>query len=117
MKRDMKLYLQDIWDSILAIEEYTKNLTEDEFYLNRQVQDAIIRRLEIVGEAVKKLEDNFIKKYPQIEWNKIAGMRDIVAHEYFGVKLDRVWDSVKNDLPQLKQKLHSIVIDELDKAR
>jgi len=85
--------------------------------LNRQVQDAIIRRLEIVGEAVKKLEDNFIKKYPQIEWNKIAGMRDIVAHEYFGVKLDRVWDSVKNDLPQLKQKLHSIVIDELDKAR
>ncbi|MEW6003643.1 MAG: HepT-like ribonuclease domain-containing protein [Nitrospirota bacterium] len=54
MKRNIKLYLQDIWESILAIEEYTKNLTEDEFYLNRQVQDAVIRRLEIIGEAEAK---------------------------------------------------------------
>jgi uncharacterized protein with HEPN domain len=66
MKRNLKLYLQDIWESILAIEEYTQNLTEDEFYSNRQVQDAIVRRLEIIGEAVKNIDDDFRNKYPQI---------------------------------------------------
>lgn len=90
MKRNIKLYLQDIWESTLAIEEYTQNLTEDEFYSNRQVQDAIVRRLEIIGEAVKNIDDDFRSKYHQIPWKKIAGMRDIIAHEYFGVKLERV---------------------------
>lgn len=105
MKRNIKLYLQDIWESILAIEEYTQNLAEDEFYSNRQVQDAIIRRLEIIGEAVKNVDDNFRNKYPQIPWKKIAGMRDIIAHEYFGVKPERVWDVVRKDLPHIKQQM------------
>jgi len=105
MKRNIKLYLQDIWESTLAIEEYTQNLAEDEFYSNRQVQDAIIRRLEIIGEAVKNIDDNFRNKYPQIPWKKIAGMRDIIAHEYFGVKLERVWDVVRKDLPHIKQQM------------
>ena len=105
MKRNIKLYLQDIRESILAIEEYIQNLTEDEFYSNRQVQDAIIRRLEIIGEAVKNVDDDFRNRYPQIPWKKIAGMRDIIAHEYFGVKLDRVWDVVRKDLPHIKQQM------------
>lgn len=105
MKRNIKLYLQDIWESTLAIEEYIQNLAEDEFYSNRQVQDAIIRRLEIIGEAVKNVDDDFRNKYPQIPWKKIAGMRDIIAHEYFGVKLERVWDVVRKDLPHIKQQM------------
>jgi len=105
MKRNMKLYLQDIWESILAIEEYTQKLAEADFYSNRQVQDAIVRRLEIIGEAVKNIDEDFREKYPQIPWKKIAGMRDIIAHEYFGVKLDRVWEVVKKDLPYLKQRM------------
>jgi uncharacterized protein with HEPN domain len=105
MKRNIKLYLQDIWESTLAIEEYTQNLTEDEFYSNRQVQDAIVRRLEIIGEAVKNIDDDFRNKYPQIPWKKIAGMRDIIAHEYFGVKLERVWDVLRKDLPDIKQQM------------
>lgn len=105
MKRNVKLYLQDIWESTLAIEEYIQNLAEDEFYSNRQVQDAIIRRLEIIGEAVKNVDDDFRNKYPQIPWKKIAGMRDIIAHEYFGVKLERVWDVVRKDLPHIKQQM------------
>ncbi|NCO23736.1 MAG: hypothetical protein COZ07_06880 [Candidatus Infernicultor aquiphilus] len=105
MKRNLKLYLQDIWESTLAIEEYTQNLTEDEFYSNRQVQDAIVRRLEIIGEAVKNIDDDFRNKYPQIPWKKIAGMRDIIAHEYFGVKLERVWDVLRKDLPDIKQQM------------
>jgi len=105
MKRNIKLYLQDIWESTLAIEEYTQNLAEDEFYSNRQVQDAIIRRLEIIGEAVKNVDDDFRNEYPQIPWKKIAGMRDVIAHEYFGVKLERVWDVVRKDLPHIKQHM------------
>jgi uncharacterized protein with HEPN domain len=105
MKRNIKLYLQDIWESTLAIEEYTQNLAEEEFYSNRQVQDAIIRRLEIIGEAVKNIDDDFRNKYPQIPWKKIAGMRDIIAHEYFGVKLERVWDVLRKDLPDIKQQM------------
>ena len=105
MKRNIKLYLQDIWESTLAIEEYIQNLAEDEFYSNRQVQDAIIRRLEIIGEAVKNVDDDFRNKYPQIPWKKIAGMRDIITHEYFGVKLERVWDVVRKDLPHIKQQM------------
>jgi uncharacterized protein with HEPN domain len=112
MKRNIKLYLQDIWESILAIEEYTQNLSEDEFYSNRQVQDAVVRRLEIIGEAVKNIDDDFRNKYPQIPWKKIAGMRDIITHEYFGVKLDRVWDVVKKDLPDLKKKIGTTMREE-----
>lgn len=63
MKRDIKLYLQDIWESILAIEEYTQGLAEEGFYDNRQIQDAVIRRLEIVGEATKNIDDDFRKRY------------------------------------------------------
>ncbi len=109
MKRNIKLYLQDIQESILAIEEYTHDIAEDEFYSNRQLQDAIVRRLEIIGEAVKNIDDDFRDKYPQIPWKKVAGMRDVVAHEYFGVKLDRVWDVVRNDLPRLKKEIFEIM--------
>jgi len=112
MKRNMKLYLQDIWESILAIEGYTQNLSEDEFYSNCQVQDAVVRRLEIIGEAVKNIDDEFRDEYPQIPWKKIAGMRDIIAHEYFGVKLDRVWDVVKKDLPDLRKKIGTVMREE-----
>jgi len=112
MKRNIKLYLQDIWESILAIEEYTKDCTEDEFNSNRQIQDAVIRRLEIIGEAVKNIDDDFRYKYPQIPWKKIAGIRDIIAHEYFGVKLERVWDVIIKDLPGLRDKIKSIMEEE-----
>jgi len=61
--------------------------------------------VEIIGEAVKNVDDDFRDKYPQIPWKEIAGMRDVVAHEYFGVKLDRVWDVVREDLPRLKQQM------------
>lgn len=105
MKRDIKLYLQDIRESILAIEDYIGVLAEDDFYKNRQVQDAVLRRLEVIGEAVKNIDEHFRNRYPDIPWKKIAGMRDVVIHEYFGVSLKRVWNVVKNDLPDLKQKI------------
>lgn len=108
MKRDIKVYLQDILESILAIEEYTGALAEEDFYSNRQVQDAVVRRLEIIGEAVKNIDEYFKNKYPDIPWKKIAGMRDVVAHEYFGVKLERIWEVVKSDVPDLKKRIMKI---------
>lgn len=105
MKRDIKLYLQDIRESIMAIEDYIGTFTEDEFYKNCQVQDAILRRLEIIGEAVKNIDESVRSRYPDIPWKKIAGMRDVVIHEYFGVSLKRIWNVIKKDLPDLKQKI------------
>lgn len=104
-KRDMRLYLNDIWESIIAIEEYTQPITEEDFYKNRQVQDAIVRRLEIIGEAVKNIDEDFRNKYPDIPWKKIAGLRDVIAHEYFGVKLERIWAVIRKDISDLKKKM------------
>lgn len=108
MKRDAKVYLADILEAIEKIEEYTHDLTEAEFNKNIQVQDAVLRRLEIMGEAVKGIPDDIKKRYPKIPWKKIAGMRDVVSHEYFGVRLDRVWNVIKNELKDLKAKIELI---------
>jgi uncharacterized protein with HEPN domain len=107
--RDVGLYVHDIWDSISAIEEYTRGLTEEEFCSNRLVQDAVIRRIEIIGEAVKNIDGSFRVKHPDIPWKEMARMRDKIAHEYFGVDFKRVWEVVRQDLPGLKLKFKSML--------
>lgn len=109
MKRTVTLYLQDIWECILAIEEYSQSLTENEFIRNHLIQDAIIRRFEIMGEATKNIDEKLRNEYPDIPWKKIAGMRDIFIHEYFGIQLKRVWNTIKEEIPVLKQKLALIL--------
>lgn len=112
MKRDIKLFIQDILESIELIENYTKGVSEEEFLDkddNLIMKDAILRRLGIIGEAVKNIPDDFREKYPDIPWKQISGMRDILVHEYFGVKLQRVWKTAKEDLPYLKKKISKIL--------
>ena len=104
MKRDVRLYIQDILECIDKIEEYTKEITQDDFYKNILVQDAVLRRLEIIGEAVKNIPQEFRAKYPNIPWKKMAGMRDVLIHAYFGVNLKRVWKVTRKDLVDLKKK-------------
>ena len=101
----MKVYIEDILESIEKIEEYIRDVNENDFNKNTQIQDSIFRRLEVIGEAVKNITPEFRDKYPDIPWKKIAGMRDILIHEYFGVNLERVWKVIKEDLIELKKNI------------
>jgi len=111
MKRDIGLFIEDILNSIKNIGEFSKNLDKDKFSKNNLRQSAIIRQLEIIGEAVKNIPNSFREKYPKIAWKDIAGLRDILSHAYFGVNLDRVWKIIESDLPKLKEEIISININ------
>ena len=100
-KRDYKLYLKDILDAITKIEGYTKDLSFEEFSKGDLVIDGVVRNFEIIGEASKNIPDEVKKQYPDVPWKEMAGMRDKMIHEYFGVDLEIVWKTVKNRLPQL----------------
>lgn len=112
MQNKYKIYLDDILNSIENIEKYAKNISYKKFIKTNLVVDAIIRNLEIIGEAVKKIPPEIKKKYPHIEWKKIAGLRDILIHEYFGVNLEIIWDIIINKLPKLKKSV-KVILKEL----
>ncbi len=106
--RNYKLYVDDIKQAVKKIEKYTKNLTLSKLKQNELITDGIIRNLEIIGEAIKNIPSNIKESHPEIEWKKIAGLRDILAHEYFGIDIEVLWDIIKNKLPDLKKKISKI---------
>ena len=106
MSKNYRVYLQDINEAIAKIEKYTRNLTFTQFKNNELVIDGVVRNLEIIGEAAKKLPNQVKEKTPDVEWKKIAGLRDILIHEYFGVDLEIIWDIIKNKLPKLKERIN-----------
>lgn len=108
-KRKYKLFLNDILTSSNKILYLIKNKTLEDFVQDWVVVDATIRNLEIIGEAVKNLPLELKQKYPKIEWRKIAGLRDILIHEYFGIKHNILWDIVKKKIPRLKKQIENIL--------
>jgi len=107
--RDYRLYLEDILQAIKQIERYTKGISAKKLKQNKLVIDAVIRNLEIIGEATKHLPAPVKKKYPDVEWKKIAGLRNILAHEYFGVDKDVLLDIIANKIPELKKEMSGII--------
>jgi len=108
MKRDYKLYLNDIKDCIKQIEEYLKNISEEEFKRNKMLQDAVIRRFEIIGEASRNIPRALKEKNKQVPWFDMSQFRDLVAHGYFEVSVNRVWKVFKDDLPIIKKAMEKI---------
>jgi uncharacterized protein with HEPN domain len=109
VSKDVKVFIDHILQSISLIEDYASQISKDDFFKSCQIQDAVMRRLEIIGEATKNIPENFRKEHPDIPWREIAGMRDVLIHNYFGVDLDLTWTTVKESLPDLKQKLLRII--------
>ncbi|HEY9153329.1 MAG TPA: DUF86 domain-containing protein [Anaerolineales bacterium] len=101
MSRDELFYLADIQECCEKVLRFTKGMTYKDFAQDDLHFDAVLRNLEIIGEAVKNISEGTQQKYPNIKWRKIAGFRDIVAHKYFGVNEETVWDIVKNEIPAL----------------
>ena len=114
MKPNIGLYLDDILECINRIASSTQNLSKEQFEDDIDIQDAIIRRIEIIGEAVKQLPQDFKKNYPDVPWKEIAGTRDVFIHDYIKVNLDRVWNIIQNDLKPLKDNVQKM-LQELDK--
>ena len=109
MTKDPIIYLEHISDCIKKIKEYTKDVDESTFLQNSLIQDVVIRNFEIIGEATKKLNEDFREKYPDIEWKKIAGMRDKLIHDYIGVDLWAVWGVIEKIIPNLDKQIEVIL--------
>jgi uncharacterized protein with HEPN domain len=109
MKRTTNLYLNDILEAISMIEEYTRDLNKSDFERDLKVQDAVIRRFEIIGEATKNISPTLRNRYPDIPWRDVAGFRDVLIHEYFGIDAGRVWGVIEDYLPKLKSQINEII--------
>ncbi len=108
MNRDYKLFINDIKESIRDIENYLKNLNEKDFLNNKIVQDAVIRRLEIIGEATKNIPKSVKQINKEIPWKNMEDFRDFITHSYFAASIYRVWQISKNDLPKIKENINKI---------
>jgi uncharacterized protein with HEPN domain len=108
-KRGEREYLADIREAIQRIEQYTAGLSYEQFLADGKTQDAVIRNIEILGEAVKHLPAELIAAHAAVEWKSIAGMRDKLVHDYFGVNLDILWDVVTTKLPPLRVQIDKII--------
>jgi uncharacterized protein with HEPN domain len=109
MIKDPYIFIEHINKSIEKIESFLIGVEKEKFLKDDLIQSAVIRKLEIIGEAAKNLPQSFTKKYPDISWKEIVGLRDKLIHHYFGVDVELTWEVIKKDIPELKEKLKKII--------
>jgi uncharacterized protein with HEPN domain len=107
--KDNLVYIHHILDAIEQLEIYLANVDFEIFSSNNMLFDAVVRQLEIIGEASNKIEDEFQKQYPDVPWRKVIGTRNLIIHEYFGINKKVIWDACKNDIPKLKKIILQII--------
>ena len=103
------VYLRHILDAIARIEEYIQGISEEEFFQKYLIQDGVIRQLEIIGEATKQISHKTRNEHDQIPWRDVAGMRDKLIHDYFGVDVEQVWLTAKSDIPSLQTEIEIVL--------
>lgn len=109
MNKDATVFLKHILESINLIEKYTKDVVEEQFLQSTEKQDLVTRRLEIIGEAIRNLPEEFRDQHPEIAWNKAMATRNILIHHYFGINFKTVWDTVTVSLPILKEQIMNLL--------
>lgn len=109
MSKQVKPYLKHILTEAEYLLQNSKNLEFDKFMDDETLKRSFVRSLEVIGEATKNLPKGFRNKYPQIKWKEIAGLRDILIHQYFGINYISVWDIVKNKIPELKRQIENVL--------
>ncbi|ACK68763.1 protein of unknown function DUF86 [Gloeothece citriformis PCC 7424] len=108
-RREFKVFLQDILEAITQIEKLTEKISQEEFLAKIETFLAVVKLIEIIGEAVKNIPDEMRENYPEIPWKNMAGMRDKLVHEYWAIDEQIVWQVVKKNLPPLKRTITSII--------
>jgi uncharacterized protein with HEPN domain len=112
MRRTALQHLDDILEAIGNIEEDTNGISFEEFVADRRRRDAVIRNFQVIGEAIKNLPSDLRERYPDTDWKKIAGFRDVLIHVYYGIKHTILWDNATNKLPDLKKEIQYILKSE-----
>ncbi|SRR3989338_10717466 len=112
-KKDAMIFLEHILESINDIESFSHDVSKEELGKNREKLNAIVRSIEIIGEAAKNIPNPFKKEHPKVAWKEIVGVRDVLIHHYFGIDLNILWEIIKKDIPILKKQVLEIKEKEL----
>lgn len=114
MNKEATIFLKHILESIQLLEKYMDGVTEEEFLHSSEKQDLAIRRLEVIGEAVRNLPEEFRNEHSDIAWNKAMATRNILIHHYFGIDLEIVWDTVTQSIPEFKKQVEQLLANTSD---